>query len=68
MATPVWWGVALPTPSTADAGWMVAVQDVGWMLAGLLGTSSSAPISPNTSHVHPLSMSISTSALHKHRH
>ena len=36
MATLVWWGVALPAPSTTDEGWMAAVQDVGWVLAGLL--------------------------------
>jgi hypothetical protein len=36
MATLVWWGVALPAPSTTDEGWMAAVQDVGWVLASLL--------------------------------
>jgi hypothetical protein len=37
MATLVWWGVALSAPSTSDEGWMAAVQDVGWVLAGLMG-------------------------------
>ena len=38
MATLVWWGVALPTISTADEGWMAAVRDVGWVFTGLLST------------------------------
>ena len=38
MATLVWWGVVLPAPSTSDEGWMAAVQDVGWVLAGLTGS------------------------------
>ena len=38
MATLVWWGVALPAPSNTDGGWMAAVQDVGWVIAGLLGS------------------------------
>ena len=35
MATLIWWGVVLPAPSTSDEGWMAAVQDVRWVLAGL---------------------------------
>ena len=38
MATLVWWGVVLPAPSNTDGGWMAAVQDVGWVIAGLLGS------------------------------
>ncbi|EDQ98547.1 uncharacterized protein LACBIDRAFT_299200 [Laccaria bicolor S238N-H82] len=67
MVTLVWWGVALPTLSTADEGWMAAVQDVGWVLTGLLSASSSMPISTNASHVLPPSMSISIGTSRKRR-
>ena len=68
MVTLVWWGVALPAPSTSDEGWMVAIQDVGWVLAGLTGSRFMFHINYYLlliylASLHSLPMPISTSTL-----
>ena len=37
MATLFWWGTALSKPPTEDSSWLAAVEEVAWVLDGLLG-------------------------------
>ena len=37
MATLLWWGKASPKPPAEDSSWLAAVEEVGWVLDGLLG-------------------------------
>ncbi|KIJ92126.1 hypothetical protein K443DRAFT_135355 [Laccaria amethystina LaAM-08-1] len=46
MATLLWWGAASSKPPSKDPGWMVAVEDLGWVLDGLLGVN--APPAPTS--------------------
>ena len=37
LATLLWWGAESTKPPVEDSSWMAAVEDVGWVLDGLLG-------------------------------